>query len=237
MWFFLKKISSTLLILSVIHLAPALSWAQAQPTEPTSVIPYQGTLFSQGKPVSQSTPVQMAFALYTDKSGLSAGSTNVAPGANRIWTSWVSTEGENETVTPGSHTDDVVDDTISVMVRSGRFLVHLGEALADDAENTQVEIPDREFDNVTLYVITWVAQEVDGGGYNVFRLPPQKLETVPHAVTAKRANGFEVMGKLEVSGATELKAGLSVDGLAEFKGDIKADRLTPRVQDTLEVGS
>ena len=150
--------------------------------------------------MSQSVPVQMAFALYTDKEGLDASLPSAAPAANRVWTSWVSTEGEDATVTPGSHSDNVVDDTISVAVRNGRFLVHLGEALANDIENSQIEILDSNFDHATLYVVTWVAQEVDGDGYNVFRLPPQKLGKVPHAVTAQRANGFEIKGDLQIDG-------------------------------------
>ena len=139
----------------------------------------------------------MAFALYSDTTGLDAGQTNAAPLANRVWSSW----GVGEVVITGSPSDNTVDGTISVQVRNGRFLVHLGEALADDVENTQVEIPDTVFNNTALYVVTWVAQDLEGGDYSMFRLPAQKLETVPHAVTAKRANGFEVMGTLEVNGA------------------------------------
>ena len=186
-------------ILLLFLLLPTLALAQAPST---SVIPYSGTLFSQGKPVSQSAPVQMAFALYTDTTGLDAGQTDAAPAANRVWSSW----GAGDLVLPGSPADNIADGTVSVQVRNGRFLIHLGEALADDLENSQTEIADSVFNNTSLYVVTWVAQEVEGGGYSTFRLPPQKLETVPHAVTAKRANGFEVTGDLTVDGRLTVRS-------------------------------
>ena len=95
----------------------------------SSVIPYQGTLFSQGKPVSQSAPVQMAFALYSDTTGLNASQTSAAPAANRVWTSW----GAGDAVGAGQ--------TIPVQVRNGRFLVHLGE-------ESQTTLADSVFDQI-----------------------------------------------------------------------------------------
>ena len=55
---FLKHVSLSIITLTSLCFIATLSWAQdqPQPAEPTSVIPYQGTLFSQGKPVSQTEP-------------------------------------------------------------------------------------------------------------------------------------------------------------------------------------
>ena len=214
-----------LILAFLLPLTSTLALAQVSST---SVIPYSGTLFSQGKPVSQSAPVQMAFALYTDTTGLDAGQTDAAPAANRVWSSW----GAGDVVLPGSPADNTADGTTSVKVRNGRFLTHLGEALADDPENSQTEIPDSVFDNISLYVVTWVAQELEGGDYSMFRLPPQKLETVPHAVTAKRANGFEVaetlkVDQIEPNSATKVTVnhGLRVDqGGLEVIGNDSSSR-------------
>ena len=74
----------------------------------------------------------MAFALYTGSSGLNSGEPSLSPAANRVWTSWGFAEGEDHMLTPGAHNDNITDDTISVMVRIGRFLIHLGEALTGD---------------------------------------------------------------------------------------------------------
>ena len=185
MWVFLKKLSSTLLILSIICLAPTLSWAQdpQQPAEPTSVIPYQGTLFSQGKPVSQDAAVQMAFALYSgDPNLLPASATSAAPkvevSLTRHWTSWTVAEGGNA---------EVIGQTFGVNVRNGRFLVHLG------AEDHQRALNDSVFDTRPLYVVAWVVNST-----GTFRLPPQKLDKVPHAVTAERATSFTVTQNLTV---------------------------------------
>lgn len=181
--FFLKKIPLSIITLALLCLTAALSWAQEQPqpAEPTSVIPYQGTLFSQGKPVSQTDPVKMAFAIYSDSAGLDAGASADAPALHRKWTSWSSTE----------NVDDVVnaDKTIDVQVRNGRFLAHLGEE-----EHGQQPLKDSTFTPASpvddFYVVTWVVK--DSGG--VFRLPPQKLGKVPHAVTANIATSFEIHG-------------------------------------------
>ena len=156
--------------------------AQAQ----NSVIPYQGTLFSQGKPVSQTEPVRMAFAIYSDDAGLDAGQDGNAPsGEARKWTSWdVAGEG-------GDSVNDV-SKTVGVQVRNGRFFVHLGET-----EAGQQPLGDDVFDASELYVVVWLMQDTENPNA-VFRLPPQRLQTVPHAVTAKRANGFEVGGLLKV---------------------------------------
>jgi hypothetical protein len=179
---FFKKIP--LLILSVTALCLFAWSAQAQ----NSVIPYQGTLFSQGKPVSQSTPIRMAFAIYSDSAGLEAGQDGSAPsGEARKWTSWDAT-GE------GGDAVDNLDETVGVQVRNGRFLVHLGEA-----ETGQQSLGDDVFDASELYVVAWVMQDPQNPNA-VFRLPPQRLQTVPHAVTAKRATKFTVTDELKVDG-------------------------------------
>ena len=132
----------------------------------------------------------MAFAIYCcDTNGLQAAETGTSQVLNRRWSSW-GAEGV-DTVTE--------DKMIDVHVRNGRFFVHLGET--DVAEEyRQVAISDITFDVRPLYVVTWVAQPLDGGGHRIFRLPPQKLATVPHAVTAERANGFHVRGDLRIEG-------------------------------------
>ena len=169
--FFKKTIPLSFITPSVmITLMLSASHAQAQ-AQSTSVIPYQGTLFSQGKPVSQSAPVRMAFALYTDTTNLTVGQTDEAPSTHRVWASW----GEGNVVGLGQ--------TIPVQVRNGRFLVHLGE-------EGQSPLADSVFDQRPLSVVAWV---VNGNGE--FRLPPQTLEKVPHAVTAERAHDFNVGGR------------------------------------------
>ena len=193
MKFFFKKIPLLILFITALCL---FAWsAQAQ----NSVIPYQGTLFSQGKPVSQSTPIRMAFAIYSDSAGLEAGQDGSAPsGEARKWTSWDAT-GE------GSDAVDNLDETVGVQVRNGRFLVHLGEI-----ETGQQSLGDDVFDASELYVVAWVMQDPQNPNA-VFRLPPQRLQTVPHAVTAKRANGFEVTGTLKVDTISPRTAGSSVE--------------------------
>ena len=174
MKFFFKKIPLLILFITALCLL-ALS-AQAQ----NSVIPYQGTLFSQGKPVSQDAPVQMAFAIYNDRSELDSDQLSGAPASGRKWTSWGAPENENVEV------GDI--QTLGVNVRNGRFLVHLGED-AEGHDTLEMSI----FDTHPLYVVTWV---INSSG--TFRLPPQKLQTVPHAVTAERATNFEVTHELRV---------------------------------------
>ena len=204
--FFLKKIPLSIITLTSLCLTAMLSWAQEQPqpAEPTSVIPYQGTLFSQGKPVSQTDPIKMAFAIYSDSTGLDAGASADAPALHRKWTSWSSTE----------NVDDVVnaDRTIDVQVRNGRFLAHLGEE-----EHGQQPLKDSTFTPDPpaddFYVITWVVK--DSGG--VFRLPPQKLGKVPHAVTAERALDFEVQGVLKVDHIQSR----TLDGLVEVRSALR----------------
>ena len=186
-------------------LLPTLALAQASST---SVIPYSGTLFSQGKPVSQDSDVLMAFALYSGDAmtALPAGSTNEAPDValaeenpsyNRLWTSWMTEDG---TVSQLSSLTGENPDTIGVKVRNGRFLVHLGAS-------GQTALPDSVFDQRPLYVVTWV---VNASG--VFRLPPQALDKVPHAITAERANSFEVMGDLRVEGDLQVIGDVNLTG-------------------------
>ena len=179
------------LLLSLIFL-PSLVSAQN-----TSVIPYSGTLFSEGKPVSQNNAVQMAFALYSDIENLDTGATDEVPHIGRLWTSWTSTDGA----------DDTVDDTktIGTFVRNGRFLVHLG-----DTGQNQTELTDSIFDTQPLYVVAWIVK--NSGQNTVFRLSPQKLEKVPHAITAERANSFEVKGDLTVQGQLWANRGVRVSG-------------------------
>ena len=190
-------------------LLPTLALAQAPPT---SVIPYSGTLFSQGKPVSQDTDVLMAFALYSGDAitVLPAGSTNEAPDValadenpsyNRLWTSWTTEDGAASQLSSLLSNNP---DTVGVKVRNGRFLVHLGAS-------GQTALPDSVFDQRPLYVVTWV---VNTSG--AFRLPPQALDKVPHAVTAERANSFEVMGDLNVQGNASIAGNISLPFNAEI---------------------
>ena len=214
MQFFIKK-----KLLLLFFITPTLI-AQNTHAQNTSVIPYSGTLFSQGKPVSQDTDVLMAFALYSGDAvtALPAGSTNEAPDValaeespsyNRLWTSWMTEDGTTSELSSLTVNNP---HTVGVNVRNGRFLVHLG---AGD----QTSLPNSVFDQRPLYVVTWV---VNGSG--VFRLPPQKLEKVPHAVTAERANSFEVMGDLTVDSITprgstlEIEGGINTTGLSTLSG-------------------
>ena len=130
----------------------------------------------------------MAFALYTNTTGLDAGQTDEVPAANRVWSSW----GAGDVV--GS------DQTIPVQVRNGRFLVHLGE-------DGQTALADSVFDQRPLSVVAWVVN--DSGE---FRLPAQVLEKVPHAVTAQRANNFDVEGSLTVKQDATIQGELNVHG-------------------------
>ena len=168
--FFFKKIPLSVTALMALTLLTSIAQAQ------NSVIPYQGTLFSQGKPVSQNAPVRMAFAIYS--SPVQTSDPSSAPGNFRKWSSW------------GASGADTVDDSdaIDVKVRNGRFLVHLGEET-----DGQEPLAESVFDTAPLYVVAWVINST-----GVFKLPYQKLEMVPHAVTASRANGFEVSGELLV---------------------------------------
>lgn len=119
--------------------------------------------------MSQTDDVKMAFAIYSDDTGLTAGPFPVAPsGDARKWTSWDST---------GEGRDDVDSDkTIGVQVRNGRFLVNLGEA------GEQQPLSDLIFDDPKLYVVTWVVRS----DQEIYRLPPQKIERVPYAISALR---------------------------------------------------
>ena len=217
MCLFFKRIPFFFFILCLTCLAPALSWAQGQPqpTELTSVIPYQGTLFSQGKPVSQTNLIKMAFAIYSDNTGLEAGARADAPALNRTWTSWTSPEGEDDAVN--------ADKTIGVQVRNGRFLVHLGEEEYGQQplkDSTFTPDPPTEY----FYVVTWVVK--DSGG--VFRLPPQKLGKVPHAVTAERAHGFEVHGVLKVNEIEPLShSSLQLNGSLHVNGQVTSNDSHP----------
>jgi hypothetical protein len=195
---------SHLILLILFFLTPCTSWAQAQST---SVIPYSGTLFSQGKPVSQDNDVLMAFALYTGDVELALSSEpsesapdtslNVeSPAFDRLWTSWETENGTAEILSDLTLNNPHI---VGVKVRNGRFLVHLGAS-------GQESLPNTIFDQRPLYVVTWI---VNGSG--VFRLPPQKLETIPHAVTAERANSFEVMENLTVVGTTRMRGKVVLD--------------------------
>lgn len=64
-------------------------------------------------------------------------------------------------------------------------MVHLG------AESQQSPLNDSVFDTRPLYVVAWFVNST-----GTFRLPPQKLEKVPHAITAERAHDFEVSDTL-----------------------------------------
>ena len=111
--FFFKKMKQSFLIL--LCLLPALSWAQSQ-----SVIPYAGTLYSQGQPISQSDPIMMGFALYSGSPTFENTTTTIPNNqATRLWVSW---SGDQE---------DTVTRNVKVGVRNGRFLVNLGEIPKD----------------------------------------------------------------------------------------------------------
>lgn len=195
--------------LSLLALSLLALKAQAQ----SSVIPYQGTLFSQGKPVSQNNPVKMAFALYSSDTGFPADQAS-APPENREWRSW----------SVGGDQVNSNTDTVNVHVRNGRFLVHLGE------ENDGYQpLEESVFDTRPLYVVTWV---VNNSG--TFRLPPQKLEKVPHAVTAERAHEFHVEGSLRVNGSTVL------NGLTQIVSsllDISVGDVIPEASGCAESGT
>ena len=63
-------------------------------------------------------------------------------------------------------------------------MAHLGD-------EGQVDLGDDVFDASSLYVVIWIIQgSITDPKYH--RLPAQKLHTVPHAVTAKRATQFSV---------------------------------------------
>ena len=96
-------------------------------------------------------------------------------------------------------------------MRNGRFLAHLGEE-----EHGQQPLKDSTFTPAPsvddFYVVTWVVK--DSGG--VFRLPPQKLGKVPHAVTAERADSFEVLGELIVGGSARVSGGVNAGERSDF---------------------
>ena len=114
------------------------------------MIPYSGTLYSKGKPVSQGDAVQMAFALYSDVSALpslannpSTETSRFVPHAGRKWTSWSTTEGIDALVSSTS------ENTVGVYVRKGRFLAHLGDQ-GQEVLNNDV------FDSGPLYEFIWI---------------------------------------------------------------------------------
>lgn len=184
---------------------------------PTSVIPYSGQLFSHGKPVSQDEPVPMAFALYSgDLSPLPASPAAAPEQAGtltRRWTSWpVEADQEPEAASTVGQAQ-----TVGVAVRKGRFLVHLGGG-------QQRPLQDSVFDHESLYVVAWV-----WNGSGIFRLPPQRLNAVPHAVTAKRATHFEVTGTLTADTlvARELTADtVTVNNDLRVTRELTADTVT-----------
>ena len=186
-------------VLLFISLSFSLSWADG-----TSVIPYSGTLYSQGKPVSQGNAIKMAFALYEEISALpnltassDANLTSSVPHTGRKWTSWATSVGVDAVI---SSTDE---DTVDVYVRHGRFLAHLGD-------EGQIGLSNSIFDSNSLYVVVWIVQEISSNEYKYHRLPPQKLNTVPHAVTASRALSFEVADTLTVGGDLNVQGALNV---------------------------
>ena len=135
-----NEITRSFSLLSLLSLLCA-SIALAQPT---SVIPYAGSLYSQGRPVSQPEPVSMAFALYTEEGVIAftdvANSSPTAPPLGRLWTSWES----------GSEASDVTGAPATpVTVRNGAFFVHLG------AEQGHVPVPPTAFESAA-HVVTWV---------------------------------------------------------------------------------
>ena len=193
------------LFFAFLCLIPTLTWAQSK-----SVIPYSGSLYSQGKPISQNEAVNMGFALYAFDDGTSSESignqfTNQtqAPASNLVWTSWQNlyTEtGEFQAPTEAIN----VTASVPVYVRNGAFLVHLG----DSTQGSQPSLYDSIFslysENLAadgsvesrtakvLYLVIWVQPDPTA---DPKRLPPQKLNTVPHAITARQAVDFEVKGE------------------------------------------
>ena len=163
---------------------------------------------------------------------LPAGSTNEAPDVeladenpsyNRLWTSWTTEDGA-----PSQLSSLTVNNphTVGVKVRNGRFLVHLGTG-------DQTSLPNSVFDQRPLYVVTWV---VNANG--VFRLPPQALDKVPHAVTAERAKSFEVTGTLKVD-QIEPNIGDKVEvvGDLNIQGTLHTDSLQTRVGERFDLYS
>ena len=184
---FLYQIRQFLLMFSL--LLPLVSWAQSQ-----SVIPYSGTLYSQGQPISQSTPIMMGFALYSGSPTFDNAITTVPTNqATRLWVSW---SGEQQ---------DTVTRNIDVLVRNGRFLVNLGEIpMNENGEyvTTHRALPKDRFQSDGLHLVIWV-EKANGDS---FRLPPQKFNTVPYAITAQQAMDFEVKGDLTVDGSLSVSA-------------------------------
>ena len=174
----MSKLESILFIKLILLFSTSI-WAD-------SVIPYSGTLHTQGKPVSQSTPIKMGFALYTESPTFQEDqllSTTPVNTSTRRWTSWT---GDQAIATP----------TVDIYVRNGRFLANLGEVIDS---NLHQGLSDSVFDQVPLYLVIWVLADSEDPE-SLHRLPPQKLNTVPHAVTAKRATSFEVSGNVSVGG-------------------------------------
>ena len=191
----MKSLSLFKMIIILLTILPVPLWAQN-----TSVIPYTGTLYSQGKPVSQNQAIKMAFALYAFNQETLAHEVSTqftsqteAPSEHVVWTSWtdLSSNGELESPTEAL----TVDATVPVLVRNGQFLVHLGDstqgnqpALFDSILSlyTEHRTDDGTLASRTpkvLYLVIWVKPSTT---QPVKRLPPQKLNTVPHAVSASQ---------------------------------------------------
>jgi hypothetical protein len=130
----------------------------------------------------------MGFALYTgapefdEAAQRSSNPTNPTTATLR-WISWIGEE-------------DSAQTTSDVHVRQGRFLAHVGEVLNADIHKPLSNVV---FDQTPLYLVIWVLpNETDPT--SIRRLPPQTLQTVPHAVTAKQATNFTVTQTLTING-------------------------------------
>ena len=181
------KLKSSLCVLCI--LLPLSVWADA-------VIPYSGSLYSQGKPVSRSTPIKMGFALYQGAPTFDEGPTesarrsSVSTAGTRVWMSWVGDE-------------NVVQTTSDVYVRQGRFLAHVGEVLDQGLHRPMADLV---LDAQPLYLVVWILPD-ESDSASIRRLPPQRLQSVPHAVTARRATDFEIKGDLQVDGSLHMGNG------------------------------
>jgi hypothetical protein len=98
----------------------------------------------------------------------------------------------------------VVAGTVPVNVSNGRFSVNLG------GDGTQ-ELPDTVFTTGGLSLVIWINNGTNEDP-NWHRLPPQKLQTVPHAVTAKRATSFVVTQDLLVEGNATVRGNATIQG-------------------------
>ena len=83
------------------------------------------------------------------------------------------------------------------------------------------------FDQRPLYVVTWI---VNSSG--TLRLPAQKLEKLPHAITAERTTSFEVKTHLNVIGDADVGGTLRVNNLVIENGITLAPK---RVVSTIEL--